>query len=215
MKLLEQLNEKLSPVLDRIRKQILGANNERVDFIMDSFYKLTPKQQTGALGALGLFTLGLMAGVFYVYISRINALEYELDSGYKTIQNLRQLAVEYNNEKKRFDWLVTNIEQKTSSLRPKPFFERASNQIGVTLTSLRTQEVELPLDNILAKDFTHVSVEFGMPKVSIPRMLKFLGEVEKSDKHLYVKNLDIRARYGDKLYFDTEAKILGVKTKNN
>jgi len=48
-----------------------------------------------------------------------------------------------------------------------------------------------------------------MPNISIPRLLSFLVEVEKSNKYLRVQDLQIRARYGTKLYFDSQAKVRG------
>lgn len=213
MEFLDKIKDALRPTMDSVRRAILGPNNERIDFIMDSFYKLSSKQQIGALIALGIGVLVIIGGVFVIYLSRINALETELDVGYKTIQNLRVLAVEFNNEKKRFDWLKNNVSKNTSTLRPKPFFERTSKNVGISLNQLRTQETPLPPDNLLSSDFTQLQVDFGIPKVSLPRLLKFLGEVEKSNHHLYVKNLEIKSRFEDKLYFDSQAKILGVKTK--
>lgn len=210
---MDKIKDALRPTLDSVRRAILGPNNERIDFIMDSFYKLSSKQQIGALIALAVGILVVIGGVFIIYLSRISALETELDVGYKTIQNLRVMAVEYNNENKRFTWLKDNVSRNTTSLRPKPFFERTSKNVGISLNSLRTQDSPLPPDNLLSNDFSQLTVDFGIPKVSLPRLLKFLGEVEKSKHHLYVKNLEIKARFEDRLYFDSQAKIIGMKTK--
>ena len=63
--------EPFSPLFEGIKRRILGANNERIDFLMDSFYKLSPSNQTAALiGACGaVFLIVLM--IFIVYFSRI------------------------------------------------------------------------------------------------------------------------------------------------
>ena len=98
-------------------------------------------------------------------------------------------------------------------LRPKAFFEQKANEVGVSLESLKSEEVDITGDSPLIDEFRYVNVEFRLPKVSIPRMLKFFGEIEKSGKNLSVQNLVIRARYGDRLYFDTQARVVGYKTK--
>ena len=199
------------PGLDLVKSRLLGPNNERLDFVMDSFYKLSPKQQTGVLAGLGALLTSLVVVIFAVYFSRIHTLEEELNSGYEALREIRQLGAELKLENKRMKWLERSIENKTQSFRPKPFFEKTANKVGVTLKSLRSQEGEIPQDNPLSLTFKEVQVEFQMPKVSIPRMLEFMSEVEKSRKTLTVKNLKIRARYGDRLYFDTEAEVVGFK----
>ncbi len=41
--------------------------------------------------------------------------------------------------------------------------------------------------------------------------MKFLSEVERSNKNLSIENLQIRTRYGDRLYFEASAKVVGYK----
>ena len=67
----------------------------------------------------------------------------------------------------------------------------------------------LPVDNPLSEKAQEVKVEMRMPNISIPRLMSFLVEVEKSNKYLKVQDLQIRGRYGTKLYFDGQAKVRG------
>ncbi len=197
--------------LDAVRKKILGNNNERLDFLMDSFYKLPPKHQTGvllgAIGGLGLFVLGAVG----IYFARIHALEDELNASFLALQELRTLSNDYDMEKTNMDTLLRDVETKMSSVHPKPFFEQKANQVGVTIEGLRSEDADIPPESPLAKNFKYINVDFRMPKVSIPRMLKFLGEIERADKNFTINQLQIRARYGDRLYFDTQAKVVAYK----
>ncbi len=207
----DQIDSTFSRVADFLKKYILGPNNERLDFIMDSFYKLSPNQQTGVLlGVLGALMI-FVFGAFGIYFSQINALEKELNSSFEALQELRSLAQTYDFEEKRYRELTNIIRRSSQGFRPKPFFESKSNQVGVTITDLRSNELDISPDSPLSADFKHVAVEFRLPKVSIPRMLKFLGEIEKSGKNLNINNLQIRTRYGDRLYFETSAKVIGYK----
>lgn len=207
----DKVSQLTRPILDIFKRSLFGANNERLDFIMDSFYKFTPQQQTGIIFGLGSLLGVLVLGIFALYFANISALEGELNAGFEALKEIRHLSEDYKNEKARLSWLERNVEGKTRSLRPKSFFERKANQVGVTLESLRSEEVDLPRDNPLSNSFKEVQVVFRMPKVSIPRMLKFMSELEKSGKTLTVRNLRIRARYGDKLFFDTEAQVSAYK----
>lgn len=197
--------------VNAVRKKIMGDNNERLDFLMDSFYKLSPKHQTGvllgAIGGLALFVLGAVG----IYFARIHSLEDELNVSFLALQELRSMGNEYEMEKANMDALIKDIETKMGSVHPKPFFEQKANQVGVTIEGLRSEDADIPADSPLAKNFKYTNVEFRLPKVSIPRLLKFLGEVERSDKNFTISNLQIRARYGDRLYFDTQAKVVAYK----
>lgn len=215
MNLFQEARDKVKgsvlPALDLLKRRTLGANNERLDFVMDSFYKLSANQQTGVLaGVAGLVGL-LVIGIFAIYFSRISALEAELNNGYEALQDLRILAEEYRQENGRLDWLTKTVDRKTSNLRPKPFFEQKANQVGVTLEGLRSEEVEIPEDDPLSRSFKQININFRLTKISIPRLLKFLSEIEKSDKFLTTRNLKVRARFGDRLFFDAEARVSGYK----
>lgn len=209
----ERLRGYFRPAVDVVRRRVLGANNERIDFIMDSFYKLSPQHQTLALAASAA-ALGLLVLMFFgIYFARISALESELNQGFQSLQEIRSLSAQYRREKENLDWLTSNVDRKTSNLRPKPFFEQIANQVGVNMEGLRSDEAEIPEDSPLAKNFRLVNIEFRLPKVSVPRMLKFFTEVEKSDQTLTARDVTIRARYGDKLFFDVQAKVSGYKVK--
>lgn len=215
MSSLDQFGDRISSTVrratDYLKKYLFGPNNERLDFVMDSFYKLSPNQQTGLLAGGVLLLMFLVFGAFAIYFSRVGALEDELDQGFIALQELRSGAQKYEYENKRYRELKNIINRASQGFRPKPFFEAKSNQIGVAITDLRSTDADISPDSPLSNDFKNISVDFRLPKVSIPRLLKFLGELEKSGKNLNVHSLQIRTRYGDRLFFETNAKVLGYK----
>ena len=208
---LKQVTHFFQPAIDMVKRRLFGANNERLDFVMDSFYKLSPQQQAGAVFGFGGVLGILVIGIFAIYFARIATLEEELNAGFEALREIRTLSQDYKKEKSRLEWLQRNVESKTTNFRPKPFFEKKANQVGVTLESIRSEEVEVPRDSPLANSFKEVQVVFRMPKVSLPRLLRFLSEIEKSGKNLTVRNLKIRARYGDRLFFDMESQVSAYK----
>lgn len=211
----ESVQSLASRVIEQGRKSIFGANNERIDFVMDSFYKLSPQHQTGVLagvaGALVLFVFGS----FTIYYTRINALEDELNSSFDALAEIRALNLTYEQELKRYEELKSLIGKNAGDFKPKVFFESKANQVGVQITDLRSQDVEIPADSPMAKDFRYTQVEFKLPKVSLPRLLKFLEEVEKSSGSLNIDSLQVRTRYGDRLFFETNAKVIAYKLGSN
>lgn len=198
--------------VDRIRRSLFGANNERIDFLMDSFYKLSPEHQTGVLAGVVGMLLVFVLGAFTIYYTRINALEDELNASFDALTEVRSLSSTYEQELKRYQELKSAVSRSASEFKPKPFFESKANQVGVQIADLRSQDTEIPAESPLAADFRYTQVEFKLPKVSLPRLLKFMEEVEKSNGSLNVHSLQIRTRYGDRLFFETSAKVIAYKT---
>lgn len=196
---------------DQVKRQVLGPNNERLDFVMDSFYKLSPSQQSSVLaGVLGGVVL-IVIGFFGLYFAQVSALEASLDDSFAALREMRVLSQKYDYEKSRFQELENVINRSGRGFRPKPFFESKANQAGIAITDLRSGDADIPVDSLLSESFKYTTVEFRLPKVSVPRLLKFFSEIEKSGKNLSVDNLVIRSRYGDRLYFEVSAKIIGYK----
>ncbi len=208
----DSIQSLVARVVDRIRRSLFGANNERIDFLMDSFYKLSPEHQTGVLAGVVGMLLVFVLGAFTIYYTRINALEDELNASFDALTEVRSLSSTYEQELKRYQELKSAVSRSASEFKPKPFFESKANQVGVQIADLRSQDTEIPAESPLAADFRYTQVEFKLPKVSLPRLLKFMEEVEKSNGSLNVHSLQIRTRYGDRLFFETSAKVIAYKT---
>lgn len=207
----ERFTQSLSRVLDVVKKRIFGHNNERLDYLIDSFYKLSPQQQTGVLAGVAGSLFVLVILTFVIYFSRVSALETQLDQSLSAMQQLRALAQSHSVEDRRYRDLQSLIIRSSNTFKPKPFFESLGNQLSVQITDLRSGTSDIPPDRATAKDFQNVTVDLRMPKVSLPRLLRLLSEVERSDNYLHINSLQIRARYGDRLYFETAAKVHGFK----
>ncbi len=207
----DQIQSSIARAVEQVRRSIFGVNNERIDFLMDSFYKLTPQHQTAAMGGAAGVLLIFVLGAFIVYFSRINALEDELNASFDALQEVRNLTSTYDQELRRYQELKTIVGRNAADFKAKPFFESKANQVGVQIVDLRSQDSDIPAESPLAQDFRYVSVEFKLPKVSLPRLLKFVEEVEKSNANLNIHSLQVRTRYGDRLFFETSAKVVGYK----
>lgn len=205
----DRLKDQIQVNLKVAQKRLFGVNNEKLDFLMDSFYKLSSNQRTAALaGSIGVVFL-LVVMVFGLYFSLISHLKNDLSSSFAALHELQSKKAMYEQENRNFEKLVDMVERKTKQVSLKPFFEKIANEQGVIIEGLSDSKSPLPADNPLAERFQEVRVEMRMPNISIPRLLSFLVEVEKSNKYLRVQDLQIRARYGTKLYFDSQAKVRG------
>ena len=205
--MIEQVRGQALSALNLVRIRVMGANNERLDFLMDSFYKLSPPQRTAALsgliGVVGFFVFGAVI----LYFSQVGRLRSELNESFEALHEMQSLKAEYQAEQKRYDKLTEQIARKTGDLRPKPFFEKIANEQGVQIEGGLTEtRVPLPADNPLSEKMQEVRVEMRLNNISVPRLLNFLVEVEKANNFVRVQDLEIRARFGTRLYFDSKLK---------
>ncbi len=209
----EKLGERIQDLVERGRKRIFGANNEHLDFIMDSFYKLPPSQRNAVLaGIIGGIILFVAAAVG-LYFSRVNSLKSELNETFSAIHELQGLKSDLGAIDAKFENVVSTVDRRTAELKIKPFFEKLAKQEQVVIEGLVEQKSQIPADNPLSNRLEEVLVEMRLPKISIPKLLNFLIEVEKADKFLRLQDLKIQGRYGTKLYFDGTVKIRGYTVK--
>ena len=200
--------------LNVVRTRLFGTNNEKLDFLMDSFYKLTAEQRTGVLavivGAIGMFVLSAV----WLYFSQVASLKKDLSNSFGALHELQAMRVSFETENKNFEKLVETVDKKTRSMQLKPFFEKIGQDLGVTIEGLNDQKAPLSTDNPLSEKLQEVRVDMRLPNISIPRLMSFLVEIEKSNKYLRVQDLQVRGRYGTKMFFDGQAKVRGYEPGN-
>lgn len=206
----EKIRNQVATASAEIRKRIFGANNENLDLLVDSFYKLEPPQRNaviaGGIAGLGLVVFGLIA----LYFAQISSLNRELNKRFDALYEIRELKADFQLEDKRFQSLVEAISGGSGSLRIKPYFEKIANEQGVQIEGLNESKVALPIDNALGEKFQEVRVDMRLNNISIPRLLNFVVEVEKGAGFIRIQDIQIRARYGTKLFFDAQIKARGL-----
>jgi hypothetical protein len=211
---LDKIGGRLQGFVGIFRHRLFGANNEKLDFLMDSFYKLNPNQRTGVLAGLVAFIGVFVLGAFALYFSQVNRLKDDLSNSFAALHELQALKAAYDIENKNFEKLVEVIQRRTKQTSLKPFFEKTGNDLGVTIEALSDQKTPVHPDNPLADKMQEVRVNMRLPNISIPRLLSFLVEIEKSNRYLRVQDLEIKGKYGTKLYFDSEVKVRGYDLTN-
>ncbi|MFK7823046.1 MAG: hypothetical protein AB8G05_02750 [Oligoflexales bacterium] len=211
MSAITDIKERLDSYLKIIKEKILGVNNERLEFVMDSFYKLDPGYRNGLLAIIvGFISTFILAAVF-IYFYQVKALKDELNLTFNALNELKSLSYEDAREGARFDKLIDKVKSRTRSITFKPFFERLSRQSKIPLKSISDRQPEMDPQNPLSARMQEVHVDLKLAKVSIPRLLNFLVDIEKANHYLRVQNLKITGIYGNKLYFDVDVLVRGYK----
>lgn len=213
MSIKEQFSQSIARITKPIKVRVFGANNERLDFLMDSFYKLSPPQRNGVFAG-GIALIGfLILSAFALYFAEVRSLESELSQSISALQELRKYKGEDQAEGKRFTRLVDTISAKTQGLSFKPFFEKLSKEKNVTIKDINEKDIEFESTNPLSESAKEIHVDMRVPQISIPRLLNFITEVEKSERYIRLKDIKIQGQYGNKLYFDTTLTFRGYSTR--
>jgi hypothetical protein len=208
-----ELKDKLSGALrggtQTLRQKIFGVNNEHIDFVMDSFYKLDGPQRNAVVGLIvGAISAMVVAG-FSLYYVQVGSLERELDEVFIALNKVRDLKADADIAQDRYDKLVQVVRSKTGDINFKPYFEKLSERLNLEIKDIREKPVEADPNDALASRISQVHIDVNLVKISIPKLLNFLVEVEKDGHLVRIQNLKITGIYGNKLYFDVETIFRG------
>jgi hypothetical protein len=200
--------------IDQFKVRLFGENNERLDFLIDSFSKLDQNQQKGVVaGLFGAITLFVILA-FGIYFSQVSSLKKNLSDSFEAVRQLESLSGEYTNEQRKFDKLLRRVKAKTGKLSSfKSHFESLSRRESVNIGSLNEKTVKIPDGNPLSSNMNEIVVDVKIDNISLPKILRYLAAIEKGGKYMKVSNLKIRSRYGTKLYFDTQIAVKGYKAR--
>lgn len=211
----ERFQSRLKGPIQELRSRLFGVNNEKLDFLMDSFYKLTPSQRMGALGGvIGVVVVFLLLMV-WLYFSQVSLLKREWDQSILALKELERKRQEMEVENRSFDQMASNLSSKTSTFHLRPFLEGKAKEFKIQSSDFG-QEKSKPMssDDPLSERFNEIRVETRLSKISLPRLIKFLVDIESSGNFLRVEALQINGRHEtEKLYFDAKTSIRGYKAK--
>lgn len=197
-----------------IRQKIFGANNEHIDFVLDSFYKLDPPQRNAVVGVIVGVIVAFVIGAFSLYYVQVNALQEELNDVFLALNKVKVLKADAAIAEDRFDNLVEVVQKKTNGIAYKPYFEKISQDLNLEIKEIREKPIEPDPNNVLSSRIEEVHIDVRLTKVSIPKLMNFLVEVEKDGHLIRVQNLKITGIYGNKLFFDVETIFRAYKVNS-
>ena len=202
-----QISQTFELKFQSIKQKLLGPNNERLDFILDSFYKLSAEQRNAVFGVLVMVLSIFVVSIFSLYYSRASSLEKELSDTFSAVQELKAKKIEDKIQEQTFQKLMDLLKKKSEGLVIKPFFEKLSREKNVEIREIIEQPQDLDANDPLASSMKVIKVELRIPQISIPKLLNFIIEIEKAGKYLRVQDLKITGLYGNKLYFEAQLII--------
>lgn len=201
-----------------LREVVFGKQNERIEYFMDSYFKLPPEGRTVVVA--GAFLLaGLVVFCFIaIYLSALSSLQSRLDYSFQAINKLRTKQVDYAVTKRKFDDLDKRIANVTGSLQILSVLEEKAKTLelqisGNTKTDKSAGDKDFIRGTLLADKYKSTRSEFRVSNVSLKKIIDLVVAIESDDKLLRVSDLKIKGLYQNKLFFDASFAVDGIEPK--
>jgi len=202
-----------------IRELIFGKQNERIEYFMDSYFKLPAEGRTAVIAGAFLLAGLTVFGFIWLYLSALTNLQTRLDQSFQAMNTLRAKQVEYTVTKKKFDELEKRIANVTSSLQILSLLNDKSKSLGINefpginKNDKPSSEKDFIRSTLLSDKYKTVRSEFRLSSVSLKKIIDFVVAIESDDKMLRVTDLRIKGLFQNKLFFDATIAVDSIEAK--
>lgn len=204
--------------LQPMREALFGKQNERIEYFMDSYFKLPSEGRTAVIGG-GILLAGLLvSGFVAIYLSALSGLQARLDESFLAVNKLRAKQVDFAVTKKKFDELDKRIAGVTQSLQILTLLEEKAKSLDLQIsgnnkTDKPSNEKDFIKGTLLAEKYKATRSEFRVSNVSLKKIIDFVVAIESDEKLLRVSDLRIKGLYQNKLFFDATFAVDGIEQK--
>jgi hypothetical protein len=206
---------RIDVLLTPLRNLVFGKQNERIEYIMDSYFKLSQEGRTGVLlgGGFAIFLSGIL--MFTLYVSLLSSLETQTTEAIDLTNQLKDLQNTHMITKQKFADLETKLDAANQNLVVIGVLEQKAKDLGLATSGFPPQlpTTELPSFNPLAEKFQNAKVEFRLSNASLKKIVDYVLAIENAPHMLKVTSLKIKALYQNKLYFDATLEVEGIVSK--
>ncbi len=198
-----------------MRSLIFGRQNERIEFVRDSYFKLPPEGRTAVLvggTVLGVFTL---FGFIAIYIAALGSLQGKLDQAFEATNILREAHQTHLITKQKFSDLENKLQSANQGLVVISVLESKAKELGLATSGFPPQlpVTDLPVNNPLADKYQNAKVEFRISNASLKKIIDFVIAIEGTNHMLHVVSLKIKGLYQNKLFFDATLEVEATVAK--
>lgn len=206
---------RFAQLLAPLRAAAFGNQNERIEFLMDSYFKLTPEWRSAVIvgGAFGGFLV--VALTISLYIAALGSLQSNLDQAFEATNQIKNLKNSYMVTKQKFNDLESKLEAANENLMLVSALETKAKELGLNASSFPPQLpiTDLPGNNPLSTKYQSAKFEFRVSNASLKKIVEFVVAIENMPHMLHVTSLKIKGLYQNKLFFDAAIEVEGTVTK--
>lgn len=213
----QDVQKRFGHILVPIRAAIFGRQNERLEYLMDSYFKLTPEWRSAVLvGGVFISVLSFF-GILALYLAALGGLQTRLDQAFQATNELKDFRHTYSITKQKFGDLEQRLETANEGLVLISVLETKAKELGLTTSGFPPQlpTSELPAGNPLSAKYQSAKVEFRVSNVSLKKIVEFVVAIENLPHMLRVSSLKIKGLYQNKLFFDATFEVEGIVKKGS
>lgn len=197
-------------LFEPLRAAVFGRQNERLEYLADTFFKLSPEARAGiVIGGIGGFFI-LIVSLILLYVAGLEALQSELDSAYSSINRLRQMEATYTVSKAKFRNLEERFRSSNEGLSLVTIIEEKGKELGIKTSfpsGQRDSSMGTTLRDSAMKDYRVAQVSFTVENVGLKKIIDFLIELERLPNMLHVNSVKLSRGFTNKLYLDAEIEV--------
>lgn len=208
---------RLQQLFAPLRSAVFGNQNERIEFLMDSYFKLTPEWRSAVIvgGAFSGFIV--IAAIISLYVAALGSLQNNLDQAFEATNQIKNLKNSYLVTKQKFNDLEQKLESANQNLMLISVLETKSKDLGLNASGFPPQlpTTDLPANNPLSAKYQSAKVEFRVSNASLKKIVDLVVAIENLPHMLRVTSLKIKGLYQNKLYFDATLEVEGMVSKQH
>lgn len=193
-----------------IRAAVFGRQNERLEYLADTFFKMSPEARAGIIvgGILGFFITIL--AIIWLYIIGLEKLQTRLDGAYGALNKLRQLDASHAVSTAKSKALADRFSSANQNLSLVTLVEEKAKTMGIKISFSSPQRDTAPgtpLRDSSLKNHRVAQMAFNIENVGLKRASEFIIELERLPNMLHVTSLKLSRGFTNKLYLDAEIEI--------
>ena len=199
-----------------LRKTLFGRQNERLEYLIDSYSRLSPEARMGTVVA-GTF-VGFLAvfGVISLFVMGMGSLEKNLETSLASLNELKVLEAKHTSASQRFKTLSRGLEKATGSgFELITFLDQATKKMGLTDVKFKDKATITPLPdtNPLSTKLSQVETTFSIKEISLRKIIELVVSIESNKHKLIVTEVSINSFSTEKLFFRANFKVQGYVNK--
>ncbi len=205
--------DRLSRLMLPLRSFVFGPQNERLEYLMDSFLKFTPEQRAAAVvGGIGGFVFFLFA-IISMYFAASVSLQNSLDAAFASTNRLKEVQSNYTLARQRFSELESAL-QINHELSLITLVEGKAKEMGITVGDFPSQQdisvPTAPLNTSALKNYRLAKVRFSVNRAGLKKIVEFVVALESLPNRIRVTSLIIKRGFTDKLYLDANVEVEAI-----
>ncbi|APJ03000.1 hypothetical protein [Silvanigrella aquatica] len=209
---MSKYSENLSQALQSTKTFIFGENNQRLDYLIENFYRLNHERRSLiilASIATGVIFFGLS---ILFYLIGLFSLQSNLNSAYSNTYSLKELKAPYMAIQGNFDELVNGIKSSNDNLNLNSLLDQKAKELGIQASNFPSKPTitKFTSQSPLAEQFQKESIDFKLTGVSLKKTMEYLNAIEQMPNKLRVAKFRILSITDAKLYFDVLLTVEGL-----